>query len=334
MDLPAELVRALDRGLAGASPKPLAGAVERLMAHYRGTVGMATDHPLLSRREDVVAYAAYRMPATYAAVRSALGAFAALAPTWAPGSHVDVGGGTGAAAWAVADAWPTVGRTTVLDWAGPALELGRELAAASPVLARTAEWRRQRIGAGLEVPGADLVTVSYVLGELTGEDRERVVAEVLARGRVVAVVEPGTPAGYRRVLRAREQAIEAGWSVVAPCPHGAACPVVPGEDWCHFAVRLPRSSVHRQVKGGSLGYEDEKFSYLVASRTPLPTARHRVLRHPAQRKGMVTLQLCADDLTVRRTVVTKKRDPDLYRAARDTSWGDAWPPEGDTVRPR
>ncbi len=70
------------------------------------------------------------MPATFEAVRSALDALAEAAPDWTPATHTDVGGGTGAASWAVAGAWEGPA-TTVLDWAEPALALGRELARAS-----------------------------------------------------------------------------------------------------------------------------------------------------------------------------------------------------------
>lgn len=328
MDLPDDLDRALRRVLAEVPPRQLSQSVERLIANYRG--GVATHEPLLRGRADVTAYAAYRMPATYAAVRAALGEFAALAPRFVPRSHVDVGGGTGAAAWAVADVWPVVGQTTVLDWAEPALALGRELAASSPVL-KAAEWRSHALTGGPVIPeGTDLVTLSYVLNELTGENRAAVLAESAARARTVAVIEPGTPAGYRRVIEARDVLIEAGLSVVAPCPHSGRCPLADtADDWCHFAVRLPRTALHRQVKGGSLSYEDEKYSYVIATRDDVAPAAGRVVRHPAQRKGMVTLQVCAREGAVRSEVVTKKRGGELYRAARDTAWGDPWPPVGN-----
>ncbi|GGO89101.1 small ribosomal subunit Rsm22 family protein [Wenjunlia tyrosinilytica] len=323
MELPEELGLAFSRVLAGLPAGQVARAVDRLMDNYRGT--MATDKPLLASRADVAAYAAYRMPATYAAVRFALGEFARLAPEWAPRTHVDVGGGTGAAAWAAADTWPRVASTTVLDWSDAALDLGRELASSSPAL-KSAQWRKESIGAGLDLPDADLLTVSYVLGELTDEDRATVVSQLIDHGGVVAVVEPGTPAGYARIREVRDRLIAAGMSVVAPCPHNGRCPIVPGEDWCHFAVRLSRSSLHRQVKGGSLSYEDEKVSYVIASRVPLPRAENRVMRHPGRRKGMVSLQLCTREEALGQAVVTKKRHGPLYRRARDTSWGDAWPP--------
>jgi ribosomal protein RSM22 (predicted rRNA methylase) len=322
MELPPELDLAFRRVLADVPANRLTQAVDRLIAGYRGDAGA----PLLDSRVDVVAYAAYRMPATYAAVRSALGEFAALAPGWAPRTHVDVGGGTGAAAWAAADLWPDVEAVTVLDRSLAALELGRELAASSPVLGERAEWRVQAAGTDLAVPDADLVTVSYVLGELPDDARARVVEEAAAHGATVAVVEPGTPAGYLRVREARDALIAAGLRVAAPCPHDGPCPIAPGRDWCHFSARLARSPLHRRLKGGSLGYEDEKSAYVIASRVPVPPAPSRVLRHPVQRKGMVTLTLCTAGDGLQRTVLTKKRHDGLYRAARDVSWGQAWPP--------
>ncbi|MEV5309146.1 small ribosomal subunit Rsm22 family protein [Streptomyces sp. NPDC052610] len=324
---PAETLRAALAGLLdGLPPKQAAQAVERLIANYRGAT--PTDAPILRDRADVAAYAAYRMPATFEAVRSALAAFADAAPGWVPGGHVDVGGGTGAATWAVAATWPGVRPVTVLDWAEPALALGREIAAANPLL-RDVRWQRSRIGAALTLESTDLVTVSYVLNELSEPDRAALVDAAAEAARAVVIVEAGTPDGYARMLAARDRLVAAGFRIAAPCPHSAACPIVPGTDWCHFSARVSRSSLHRQVKGGSLAYEDEKFSYVAAVRFPVAPAPARVVRRPQIRKGQVLLDLCEADERLRRTTVTKRHGDD-YRAARDADWGDSWPPARDT----
>ncbi|WP_260638506.1 small ribosomal subunit Rsm22 family protein [Streptomyces angustmyceticus] len=313
-----ELRAALAGLLDGLPPKQAAQAVERLITNYRGTT--PTDAPVLRDRADVAAYAAYRMPATFEAVRAALAAFAARVPDWSPATHTDIGGGTGAATWAAAATWDGH-RSTVLDWAQPALDLGRELAAGT--LPGT-EWRRQTIGAGLTVPdGTDLVTVSYVLGELRPDDRRAVVAAAAAAATAVVLIEPGTPDGYLRIREARTQLTEAGLRIVAPCPHSGACPIVPGEDWCHFAARVSRSSLHRQVKGGSLPYEDEKFSYVAATTLDAAPAPARITRKPQLRKGQVLLDLCTARDGLQRTTVTKRHGTH-YREARDASWGDSW----------
>ncbi|MEU1051756.1 small ribosomal subunit Rsm22 family protein [Streptomyces sp. NPDC005876] len=323
---PADALRAALAGLLdGLPPRQAAQAVDRLIASYRGAT--PTDAPILRDRADVAAYAAYRMPATFEAVRASLAAFAEAAPGWVPGDHVDLGGGTGAATWAVAATWGGARTSTVLDWAEPALALGREIAAGNPALAGV-RWQRARIGAALTLAETDLVTVSYVLNELTAPDRAALVEAAAAAARAVVVVEPGTPDGYARIIEARDRLTAAGFHIAAPCPHSAACPIAPGSDWCHFSARVSRSSLHRQVKGGSLAYEDEKFSYVAAARFPVAPAAHRVVRRPQIRKGQVLLDLCETEPALARTTVTK-RHGDLYRAARDTDWGDPWPPAGE-----
>ncbi|KQX53199.1 MULTISPECIES: small ribosomal subunit Rsm22 family protein [unclassified Streptomyces] len=319
----ADSLRAALAGLLDGLPPRQAGrAVERLIASYRGTT--PTDAPVLRDRSDVAAYAAYRMPATFEAVRGALGALREAAPDWEPLTHTDIGGGTGAASWAVAEAWEDAPpRTTVLDWAEPALALGRELADGF----LDAQWRRERIGAALRLDDTDLVTVSYVLKELTEADRTALVAEAARAARTVVIVEPGTPDGYERIIAARTLLVDVGFTVAAPCPHSGACPIAPGTDWCHFSARVSRSSLHRQVKGGSLPYEDEKYAYVAATRVPVTPAASRVVRRPQIRKGLVQLELCGPD-GLAREMVTKRHGP-LYKQARDVEWGDAWPPEDE-----
>ncbi|SCK17256.1 Ribosomal protein RSM22 (predicted rRNA methylase) [Streptomyces sp. WMMB 714] len=340
-----ELRGALARLVDGLPPRKASAAVERLMAGYRGET--PTGAPLLRDRADVVAYAAYRMPATFAAAASALADFAARTDGWRPASHLDLGGGTGAAVWAAAAVWGDDApggaprRTTVLDWAEPALDLGRELAAGAGRTAgdagtgkalRGAEWRRRSLRGqpdGAPLPSADLVTVSYVLGELSGPDREAAVAAAIGAAPAVVVTEPGTPDGYARVMAARGQLVGSGMRVLAPCPHSARCPMVPGEDWCHFGTRVNRSSLLRQVKGGSLPYEDEKFSYVAAVRPEITgePATGRVVRRPQKRKGQVLLDLCTRDDGLRAATVTKRHGAS-YREARDVKWGDTWPVPG------
>lgn len=362
---------ALDTVLDGIAPRRAAQAVERLIAQYRGDT--PTTVPVLRDRADVVAYAAYRMPATFEAVRAALAGLVDTLPAdWAPDRHLDLGGGTGAAVWAVQATWPGRRPVTVLDRAEPALALGRELAAAHPALSTTT-WRTTRVGApdfapdflsdpapGASAPagpdgstgstgaagaaGADgpagpagaggsaarsgIVTLSYVLGELSAADQAVAVATAARAAGVVVVVEPGTPDGYGRIVTARRALVEAGLRIAAPCPHSGACPIAPGADWCHFSARVTRSSLHRQVKGGSLAYEDEKFSYVAAVHPRVagvaPVAA-RVLRRPQLRKGQVLLELCTADGSTHRATVTK-RHGSTYRAARDTAWGDPWEP--------
>ena len=114
--------------------------------------------------------------------------------------------------------------------------------------------------------------------------------------------------------------IAAGGSTVAPCPHDLPCPL-PADDWCHFAVRLPRSKLHRRAKGVELGYEDEKFSYAVLSRVPVPKAGARIIRQPQVRSGHVHLVTSEPDGIHQRTVSRKQGA--RFKQAKRAAWGDS-----------
>ena len=321
--MPHTLSGALDAVLDGLPADPLRRATASLIDAYRS--GAPPTAQVLRDPTTAAAYAAYRMPATHAAVSRALRHATDLAPDLDVRTLVDVGGGTGAATWAVAEAFPRLERATVLDGSADALALGARIGRHGPPPVADATWSRALLGPGVTLPGADLVVVSYVLGELAERLHAPVVdAAVASAAQLVLVVEPGTPRGYAAVLAARSRLTDAGWHLLAPCPQDGACPVATRSgDWCHFAVRLDRSALHRRVKGGRLGHEDEKFSYVLASRAPVTPAGGRVLRHPVTRKGLVQLEVCDSAGSAGRVVVTR-RDPIAYRAARDASWGDTW----------
>ncbi|RSM81875.1 rRNA methyltransferase [Amycolatopsis sp. WAC 01375] len=320
--LPETLRSALDEELGKYPQTRLTQSVERLSTRYRENNPASA--PILSSEVDIAAYAGYRMPATYAAVHAVLAEAALRTPGFAPRTQIDVGGGTGAAIWAAADVWPSLEESTVVEQVPGAIALGRRLAGnAGGKAVRGSTWQRGLIDPAAPAPDADLVTLSYVLGELPEARRADTVRWLSAKAGMLVLIEPGTPAGYERIVEARDQLVELGLSLVAPCPHEGACPIPRGKDWCHFSARLPRTGLHRQLKSGTLGFEDEKFSYVVASRTAPERAEGRILRHPAKRKGMVSLTLCAET-GLTETIVTK-RHGDAYREARDAEWGDAWP---------
>jgi len=215
LDLPEPLRVALAARLAGQSTLNLRASVDTLISKYRS--GVAPASPILASDSDVAGYAAYRMPATYAAVRAVLETIRAGR---APSSCLDIGGGTGAAVWAAVDAFPSLETITVLDQVSAALNFGARLAADSPAASlRSATWQTHRLPSADPLPAADLVMASYVLAELPAAGQRALVdaAAAAASGGVLVLVEPGTPAGYERILAARTRLIEAGRTIVAPC---------------------------------------------------------------------------------------------------------------------
>jgi len=311
-----QLNAALTQALNGVKYDALRARVAAMSARYRAeqvddtTLGMADDL-------DCLAYAVFRMPATYHAIRAAL-----LSVDTRVATHVDLGGGSGAAAWAAGGLWPTV-TTEIVERQPAAIRLGRRLIAtlaSSNQRWTTADLRRWTPGRRV-----DLITIAYVLNELSEATRHRLITTAAESADTVVIVEPGTPRGFHRILEVRRQLIEHGLTIAAPCPHQHACPLATS-DWCHFAVRLPRSELHRLAKNGVRNYEDEKFTYLVATRAPVRPAKSRIITRPIRPKGQVVLDLCVATGTRQRLTVSKASKEE-YRKARSASWGDVWVPK-------
>lgn len=312
--LPAALELAL-RVVAG--PGGVAAAAADLSRRYRDTERDCG--PVARSPDEVSAYVSTRLPATYAAVRIALGELHART-TLEPASLLDLGAGPGTAIWAAAELWPSLRSATAVEPEPAMARLGRELAAHASSLPQVA-WVSGTLPRAVPAGPFDLVTLGYVLGELDGDAQAATIDRAWAvAGHALVVVEPGTTGGYRRVLAARDRLLAAGGTVVAPCPHDRACPLAGTDDWCHFAVRLARSSAHRLAKEAQLGHEDEKFAYVIVARASAPQATARILRHPQLHRGHVVLELCAPEGL--RTETVSKRDGERYRQARKRSWGD------------
>jgi ribosomal protein RSM22 (predicted rRNA methylase) len=314
--LPDDLRAALARLSEGLSRRELA---ERARAISEGYRSGGTSKPITDSR-DALAYALARMPATYAAVSACLTAVGEARPSFAPQSMLDVGTGPGTAAWAATDVFQSLSDILLLDANATLITLARTLAAANGRLADAGF----RSGSAAELlanaPGADLVVASYVVGELDGRERTHLAETMWEKTRdTLLIVEPGTPAGYARIIALRAQLVARGAHVVAPCPHDKPCPLV-ASDWCHFAQRLPRSRDHMLMKDAHVPFEDEKFSYVALSRHPLEMRAARVLAQPRVGKAAIEAKLCTVSGVVEASI--PRRDKAAYAGARRWRWGD------------
>ena len=252
MPFPPVLAARLERLLDGVPRADLAVRAATMSAAYRQGASSGG----IRAPADALAYALARMPATFAVNDAVLARLLEVWPDFAPATLLDVGAGTGAAAWAARGRWPALA-VTMWD-ANPAL---RDLAATLMPDAAVAAGDIAAVTAR-----ADLVIASYVLAELP-ESRAGEIAGRLwqAADRALVLVEPGTPPGFARIRAARAALIAMGAHIAAPCTHDQACPMADG-DWCHFSQRLARSRDHMRMKDGTVPFEDERYAYVVAIR--------------------------------------------------------------------
>jgi ribosomal protein RSM22 (predicted rRNA methylase) len=266
-----------------------------------------SSQPRTPAAERTAAYLVTRMPATYAAARSVLRETRRLLGGRAIASVLDIGAGSGAASLAALEEYPDAA-VTLVDRDCALLEAAREwlprARSISQDAARAAKWDAH-----------DLVLLAYSASEMAAAPLER----LWKAARVAMIlIEAGTPRGFAVIRSARSELLAAGAHMIAPCPSEGACPIV-DPDWCHFAARVERSSLHRQIKGADLGYEDEKYSYVALAREPVTPAAARIVGRPRHHPGLIELDTCTPEgLT---TVRASKRDRDRFRAARHAEWG-------------
>lgn len=305
---------AIQRYMAENNSGSIAANVAEMSERYRQ--GRASDKTI-----DLNAYLVARLPATYAAVHYCLREMQNRAPELLPLSMLDVGSGPGTASWASVELWPQIQAVTFLDNNARFLELAARLSVASSN--GSLQNARSELGNFLQIESAvaaDLVVAAYALAEIPVDKTGNAARSLWQVTRhALAIIEPGTPQGFARIRQARESLIELGAHILAPCTHTTACPMVES-DWCHFSVRLPRSRDHMHAKRASVPYEDERFSYLIASRSKVATNGLRILSPPVESKSHMGFRLCTENGVTQQSVA--KRDKAEYKRIRKAEWGD------------
>jgi len=271
---------------------------------------------------DIAAYLTARLPATFAATSAALNHVRERAPDFQPASLLDFGAGPGTASWAAAEIWPGIQSICMKD-------RSERFLAAAKILASHSEHRglrqaqSQNVSSFHEHETYDLIVAAYVVSELSDREVPDVTARLWSHCRgILVIVEPGTPNGYQRILRSRQALIEQLAVIAAPCGGNESCPLA-SPDWCHFAVRLPRSRDHMRAKGANVPYEDEKYSYVAAAResVPLIPASSRIIAPVNSTKAGLRFRLCTGRGISDKEIPRRNRAE--YRLHIRKKWGDA-----------
>lgn len=318
MELPGELQIALNKQLITSSRSKVLDAAERISLRYRNR---SSSKQYIQNHEEALAYAIARMPATFGAVYKALSySLECMNVTDVlPVSLLDIGAGTGAASWAASELLD-LDSVVCIEYVDYMKNMGEALMRHGDGRLKDTIWRSLNVVSDSIDDRGDFVIASYMLNELD-EEAQLKVADKLWRAtdKLLLLVEPGTPQGYRVLKRIRQRFLDMGAHVIAPCPHEHACPLAEG-DWCHFTCRIQRNRLHKQAKGGDSPFEDEKFSYLALSKDTTHKDGARILRHPYTGKGHVKLDLCTKTGYIQRTFT--KRDGDSYKLAKKVDCGD------------
>lgn len=328
MELPNYLKNASEKLIEGMNINAMSQSARELSRRYMEESGQGKS--LLNRDEEAAVYSLMRMPATFSAVSFALEKVCEMSD-FVPRSLLDAGAGTGGATFA-ANEFFALDSITCLE-REPAMEnIGKKLFSFGEDKAiREARYIRAdlveeatKANDNSKKYVSDLVISSYVLNEMSMEDRMKVVKWLWDNAeKMLVIIEPGTPVGFANIRRIRDFLMEQGAYVCAPCPHMENCPVT-GDDWCHFTVRVQRGKIHKMLKNADVPYEDEKFSYIAFSREPLKMDKcGRIMRHPITLKGRMELSLCTSDGIYTKTVT--KKDNEAYKCAKKVDCGDIYP---------
>ena len=164
----------------------------------------------------------------------------------------------------------------------------------------------------------DLSIFSYSLGEVS--DWQTVIDKSWNRTKYLLIIEPGTPAHFKKLIKVRDYLLAKKAYLWAPCCHAKLCPLK-NDDWCHFSARIDRSKEHKNLKNASRGFENEAYSYMLFSKDPKSTDFGRVVSSPRIHGGHVDLKICTNQGEILYSTAGKSAKD--YKTLKKTEWGDS-----------
>lgn len=138
----------------------------------------------------------------------------------------------------------------------------------------------------------ETVIASYSLNELQKLPRFFLKAENLI------LIEPSTSHHARKLMQLRQQLIDSGFSILAPCIHQSNCPLLlhSKKDWCHDRIHFNAPDWFKTLEEQlPMANRTLTFSYLVASkkhRAHIPEGSVRVIGDTMKEKGKTRQMIC------------------------------------------
>ena len=171
----------------------------------------------------------------------------------------------------------------------------------------------------------DTFIASHIFSEL--EEAECIkVTKAAEKAQFLILVDAGTPAVSKKLVKLRDELLQRSWFVVAPCTHMNLCPTGKSEaDWCHFFAKTPSfvftdSSWGKLAKELNIDLRSLPLSYLVMSKTPQELHGADRLIGRLKKNGQETLfHSCgAKGLCLNKMKIPKKKlkeiEKDLFRS--------------------
>lgn len=318
MQLPNEILEKAISIAENFSKKDLSRSFKEVSEKYRGE---KYGKSLLNQEQEATAYALSRMPATYAAVSTAVTQMLlSIKEKIEIKTLIDIGAGTGAATLAIAQQI-SFDKIICLEREEAMINLGKNLLSASDKqVVREAEWKKQDIISKDLIEKSDVIVVSYMLNELDKTNCLQLVEKLWNQtNQILLIVDPGTPRDFENMIKIKEFLVEKGANIIAPCSREKGCDLPKG-DWCHFLCRVERTKWQKEIKDASVPYEDEKFTYLAFSKQDIGKTDNRVIRPAINKTNFIKVKLCNNG-KVEEFEITKK-EKELYKKAKKIKVGD------------
>jgi len=311
MDLPLKIQAKLEYLLKNQNLKELQNISKKISERYM--LSSFNDNKNITSEMEAKVYANMRMPATFSTSYNVLNELSKNY-SFSISSICDFGGGTGSTLIAVKSLFPNVQNLTMIERDKHMINISKELIDFEYKLVE-----KDFIKDDIE-QSSDLSIFGYTMNEVSDNDLFNVIDKVWSKtNKALVIVDPGTPVCYKRLQTIKQYLKDKGGFVLAPCPKCEKCYL--GEnDWCHFVTRISRSKTLKDLKMGDSPFEDEKYTYLIVSKTDERRDYSRVLRHPQLNSGFVDIKLCTHE-GVKNLRVTKS-NKELYKTTRKAKSGD------------
>lgn len=287
-------------------------------------------------------YLTFCMAPNFASLMYILNDLVKSDPTFLPKSVFSFGSGVGTDVWAVKSNWPDgVEEYYCVDSSGSMNKIAELLIQdgeenKKPFIENV--YFRQFLPASHDRK-YNLVISSFSLLELpSAEHRLQTVDSLWQKtSDFLLLVEPGTNAGYKAILEARDYVVDYlntfddvsqhGY-VVAPCPHDLECPrIAEGlKTPCNFEIAYAPLSL---ISKGTINRY--RFSYVLLKKGQRPNVEvwPRIVRPVKARHNHTACEICCSDGQLKQTVFTKSHHGyNLYKCSRYFNWGDLVPATG------